>query len=131
MAGGLALLLVSGILEPAEALGGFANESLLTVVVLFVVAAGISETKGLDHIFSSFLGHPKTLLGAQVRVLLPVAVVSAVFNNTVRPPPVGPLLLCGVHTLSCHHTHAVLRLNRKSFPILTTTVARVLMGSPS
>ena len=83
MAGGLAMLLASRILEPEEALAGFSNESLLSVVALFVVAAGIADTGGLDYIFSRLLGHPTTLIGAQVRVLIPVALISAVFNNTV------------------------------------------------
>ena len=38
----------SGVVSVEEGLAGFANEGLLTVAVLFVVAAGISATGGLD-----------------------------------------------------------------------------------
>ncbi|MBU2477744.1 MAG: SLC13 family permease, partial [Gammaproteobacteria bacterium] len=47
MAGGLTLLLVSGILTPAQALAGFANEGMVTVGVLYVVVTGIRETGGI------------------------------------------------------------------------------------
>ena len=43
----LTLLMASKIITIQEALEGFANEGLLTVLVLFVVAAGISHTGAL------------------------------------------------------------------------------------
>ena len=84
MAGGLGVLLVASVVPTEDALEGVSNESLLTVVVLFIVAAGISDTGGLDHLFQKLLGNPKSLVAAQLRVLVPVAVISAFFNNTVR-----------------------------------------------
>lgn len=46
-----------------DALEGFANTGLLTVGILFVMAAGISETGGLDYVFSQILGNPATTRG--------------------------------------------------------------------
>ena len=43
----LTLLMASKIITVQEGLAGFANEGLLTVLVLFVVAAGISHTGAL------------------------------------------------------------------------------------
>jgi membrane protein YqaA with SNARE-associated domain len=43
-----------------EGLAGFANEGLLTVAVLFVVAAGISATGGLDWYMGKLLGKAYT-----------------------------------------------------------------------
>ena len=83
MAGGLGLLLAASVVPVEDALAGFSNESLLTVVVLFIVAAGISDTGGLDNLFQNLLGTPRNLVSAQLRVLIPVAAISAVFNNTV------------------------------------------------
>ena len=42
--GGLILLLTAGILTPAEAFSGLANPGMITVGVLFVVAAALRET---------------------------------------------------------------------------------------
>eukprot|EP00959_Pyramimonas_sp_CCMP1952_P273967 5726903-Pyramimonas_sp.AAC.1 len=83
MAGGLGVLMAASVIPIEDALAGFSNESLMTVVVLFIVAAGISDTGGLDHLFQKLLGTPKTLVSAQLRVLIPVAMISAIFNNTV------------------------------------------------
>ena len=41
MLGGVIVLLVTGVLSPAEAFRGMANEGMLTVAALFVVAAAM------------------------------------------------------------------------------------------
>ena len=43
--GGITLLLVSGILSPAEAFVGLSNEGVITVAILYVVVAGLKEDK--------------------------------------------------------------------------------------
>jgi di/tricarboxylate transporter len=68
--------------RPIDALMGFANEGVITVGVLFVVAAAIRETGGMSWIVSRVLGRPRTVTGAQVRMALPVALMSSVMNNT-------------------------------------------------
>jgi di/tricarboxylate transporter len=65
-----------------DGLKGFSNKGLLTVACLFVVAAGISNTGALDYYMSKLLGTPKTVASAQVRLMVPVAFVSAFLNNT-------------------------------------------------
>ena len=82
MIGAVAVLMAAGVVTVEEGLDGFANEGLLTVAVLFVVAAGISATGGLDWYMSKLLGHPTTIAGAQLRLMIPIAVVSAFLNNT-------------------------------------------------
>lgn len=47
----LTLLMASKIITIQEGLEGFSNEGLLTVLVLFVVAAGISHTGALVSLF--------------------------------------------------------------------------------
>lgn len=58
------------------------NEGVLTVAVLFVVAAGLTETGGMNRATERFFGRPKTTAGAQARLMLPVAGISAFLNNT-------------------------------------------------
>lgn len=78
----LTLLLVSGILTPAEALAGFSNPGMLTVAVLYVVVTGLTETGAVGWISQSLLGRPRGEWGAQLRLMLPVAGLSAFLNNT-------------------------------------------------
>ena len=61
---------------------GFGNEGLLTLGVLFVVAAGLTETGGLSLIAERFLGRPRSIASAQLRLMVPVAAASSVLNNT-------------------------------------------------
>lgn len=75
-------LLVLGILTPAQAAEGFGNEGMLTVAVLFVVAAGIESTGAMDWVVRRVLGRPRNTAAAQTRMMLPVAAMSAFLNNT-------------------------------------------------
>jgi di/tricarboxylate transporter len=82
MLGGLTLLLTARVLTVDEALIGFANESVVTVAALFVVAAGMRETGAIVPLAERVLGRPKSLLSARVRAMLPSAAISAFINNT-------------------------------------------------
>jgi di/tricarboxylate transporter len=81
MVGGLTLLLTAGVLTPADALAGFANESVITVGALFVVAAGIRETGAMQILAGWLFGRPKSVSGAQTRMALPAAAMSAFIYN--------------------------------------------------
>ena len=82
LVGGLTLLLLAGVLSPEQALSGLANEGMVTVGVLYVVVAGLRETGGIGWIVHSVLGRPRSLTHAQVRLMAPVAAMSAFLNNT-------------------------------------------------
>ena len=89
----VATLNLCGVITLAESLAGFANEGLLTVGALFVVAAGISATGGLDWYMGKVLGKPRTPAGAQLRLMLPIACVSAFLNNTPVVAVMIPIVL--------------------------------------
>ncbi|MEQ9544789.1 MAG: SLC13 family permease [Marinobacter sp.] len=78
----LALLLVTGILEPVQALVGFGNPGVITIATLYVVAAGLKETGAVQWIARRMLGHPKTGRGAQLRMIAPTGILSGFMNNT-------------------------------------------------
>jgi di/tricarboxylate transporter len=80
--GGVIALLTAGVLTPAQALSGFSNEGLATVALMYVVAAGIRETGGMDLLMHYVLGFPKSLAVAQLRLMLPVMLMSPFLNNT-------------------------------------------------
>lgn len=79
---GAFVLLMLGILTPATALAGLANEGMVTVAVLFVVGAGVRETGGIDWLAQRLFGRPKSVRGAVARLMFPTAALSAVLNNT-------------------------------------------------
>lgn len=78
----LAFLLVTGILEPVQALAGFGNPGVITIATLYVVAAGLKETGAVQWIARRMLGHPKTGRGAQLRMIAPTGILSGFMNNT-------------------------------------------------
>jgi len=78
----LALLLILGVLSPAEALVGFGNPGVITIATLYVVAAGLKETGAVQWIARRLLGHPQTAKGAQLRMIAPTGILSAFMNNT-------------------------------------------------
>ena len=79
---GVTVLMLLGILSPSDALSGLANEGMVTVGVLYVVVAGLRETGGVNWLGQRLFGRPKSLPGAQVRMMAPIAALSAVLNNT-------------------------------------------------
>lgn len=96
MMGALTVLSVSGILSPAEALSGFSNEGLITVAAMFVVAAGIHSSGGVDMIVNRWLGNPKSIRPAMTRIFLPVVLLSGFLNNT----PVVATMIPAIHAWS-------------------------------
>ena len=79
---GVGLLLASGVLTMGQATKGFANEGVLTIAVLFVVASGLERSGGIAWATRYILGRPKTEAGARLRLLLPVVALSGFINNT-------------------------------------------------
>lgn len=80
--GGTALLALVGIITPREAFAGFANEGMLTVAVLFVVAAGLEQTGVLAYVGQQILGGARNDRGALGRLAAVIVPSSAFLNNT-------------------------------------------------
>ena len=82
LAGAAAVLLASGVLTPARALGGFWNPGVLTVALLFVLVAALKSTGAIGWIGDWVLGRPRSTLHAQARTIGIAAPLSAFINNT-------------------------------------------------
>jgi di/tricarboxylate transporter len=88
----LSALAIIGLVTPAEAISGFANEATITVAGMFVLSAGLMRTGALASLGRLF---------ARVRVqwlflllvMLTVALISAFVNNTAAVAVFLPLVL--------------------------------------
>jgi di/tricarboxylate transporter len=82
MVGALTLLILAGAVEPLAGVEGFASRAVVMIAALYVVAAGLVDTGAMRLVVDRMLGRPKTLAGAQLRMMIPVAAMSAFMNNT-------------------------------------------------
>ncbi|MFQ5470750.1 MAG: SLC13 family permease [Gammaproteobacteria bacterium] len=89
MMGGLTLLLLAGVITPAQALSGLSNEGMVIIAVLYVVVVGLKSTGAIHWLSNTLLGKPKSLAAAQTRVMVPVIALSAFINNT----PVAAMMI--------------------------------------
>lgn len=80
--GALTVALTLGLAPEQELLKGFSNSGVLTVGVLFIVAAGMYSTGAITLVADKLIGFPRSLIQAQLRILPPVAIGSAFLNNT-------------------------------------------------
>lgn len=76
-------LILTGILTPEEAIAGFGNPALITVVAMFVLSAGLLRTGAVGFIGKKIIQisgrNEKKLL---LLILITVAFISAFINNT-------------------------------------------------
>lgn len=92
----LTILSVFGILSAQDALNGFSNSGLITVAAMFVVAAGIHASGGIDLLVNKVLGTPSTARSAIARIFPPVVLLSGFLNNT----PVVATMIPAIHAWS-------------------------------
>ncbi len=115
----LLLLIVGDVITVKEAFSGFSNEGMLTIGLLFILAGALNNT-GLLHRMVEFLfgrgngGIARRLL----RILFPVAAVSAFMNNT----PVVAMLIPPLRRWAEKYGHSVSRY------LLPVSYAAILGG---
>ncbi|BBO80545.1 sodium:sulfate symporter [Desulfosarcina ovata subsp. sediminis] len=80
--GALAVAMTLKLAPTAQLLKGFSNPGMLTVAVLFMVAAGMYATGAITMIMDMVIGVPRSVVGTQIRTLPPIAFGSAFLNNT-------------------------------------------------
>ena len=79
----LLLLLAGKVITVNEAFAGFSNKGMLTVGFLFVVSAALQSSGTFERFVLGMLGNNhKSDTGRYLRLMLPVAGLSAFLNNT-------------------------------------------------
>ena len=79
---GVLVLISCQVISPGEAIQGVANEGLITVALLYIVAQGIQDTGGIYALVRNLLTTNDKLWHAQSRMMVVVASMSAILNNT-------------------------------------------------
>jgi di/tricarboxylate transporter len=82
LVGAMIVLTLLGILQPDQALQGFASNGVMTIAALYVVVAGLRETGAMAWISRWVLGKPRSLTVAQGKLMFVTSALSAVINNT-------------------------------------------------
>jgi di/tricarboxylate transporter len=82
MLSGLVVLAAAGVVSPRDAVSGFANEAVLTVGALFIVAAAVRNTGALSYLYDVMTPRPGKPRMAILRTMLPASLLSSVMNNT-------------------------------------------------
>lgn len=90
----LLLVLPPGILTPAEALAGFGSETIITLVSLFVLTAGITRTGVVERLGLRIASLARDRPKAMTRLLLiACTTVSGFISNTVTTAAMLPLAM--------------------------------------
>lgn len=82
MLGAVVVLAATGILKPGEAVSGFANEAVLTVGALFVVASAVRNTGALSYVYRLMAPATGDIPRSILRTMVPASLLSSVLNNT-------------------------------------------------
>ena len=71
-----------GLAPAASLLKGFSNTGVITVAVLYPVAAGMYATGAISLLSERMIGLPKSMTKAQLKTFVPVSLASAFIYNT-------------------------------------------------
>jgi len=100
--GGAGILCLLGILSRNEVFNGFSSSGVTALAVLFPISEAIQETGLLEKGVSILLGTPKTLRGALLSMMFPVALLSAFLSNTATVALMIPILCTWARRLDLH-----------------------------
>jgi di/tricarboxylate transporter len=80
--GTLTVAMTLQLASPAALLKGYSNTGVITVAALYPVAAGMYSTGAISLLSERIIGLPRSITMAQLRIFVPVSVVSAFLYNT-------------------------------------------------
>src|SRR5690554_1544450 len=67
----LVVYLLAGILTPEEALRGFSNQGMLTIALLFIIAAAVQKHGVINRLMVRLLNGSKSPKGSMIRFFVP------------------------------------------------------------
>ena len=78
----LVIFLMTNMISTEDALSGFSNEGLMTILLLFIVASAIEKHGVIEGVIYKLLGDNSSPRMALLKLLPPVGVSSGFLNNT-------------------------------------------------
>ncbi|MBE0649498.1 MAG: SLC13 family permease [Bacteroidales bacterium] len=90
---GIGILGLTGVLTPGEIMRGFANVQLAVIVLLLLIGEVIRKSTLIDNLFNRFFSRTYTYRKFLIKLIFPVAGLSALINNT----PLVAILMPYVH----------------------------------
>lgn len=88
----LAIFLLTGVISTEQALSGFSNVGMLTVLLLFIVAGAIQKHGIIENFVNKILRDSKSPRKSMLKLLAPVAFASGFLNNTPIVVTLTPIL---------------------------------------
>lgn len=88
----MAVFLLTGFLSVDDALKGFSNEGMLTIALLFIMAAAVEKSGLADQFIYKLLGSKFSSRWTLLKVLAPMTVLSGFLNNTPIVVTLTPIL---------------------------------------
>jgi len=116
----MVVLMVLGLLQPKEAVAGFAHPAPLTVGALFIVSRGLTRTGALDAVSKRLVAQVK---GSRLRMLVLSLVVCGVFSAFMNNTPVVVLFISVVMAVCCEYSFSPSRF------LLPISFVSILAGS--
>jgi di/tricarboxylate transporter len=116
----MVVLILTGILEPLEAVSGFANPAVITVGALFIISKAMVRTGTVGFIGRKVIQYSRGNANlAMILTLLIVTLASAFINNT----PVVMLFIPIITSLSCEYDFSPSKL------LIPVSYASILAGT--
>ncbi len=88
----LVVFLLTGVISTEQALSGFSNEGMLTVLLLFIVAGAIQKHGIIENFINNVLQKSNGPRMSMIRLLPPVALASGFLNNTPIVVTLTPII---------------------------------------
>lgn len=73
---------ITGILHTPDVLAGFSNSSIVSIILLIVISAGLRKNFQLELLFDLVFKKSKTYQSFLIRMMTQVAIISSFINNT-------------------------------------------------
>lgn len=81
-AGGILVLMILGVVTPAQFLAGFANKAIVTIILLVLISAGLRKAIDFESLLGSLFAKADSIRSFLLIMMPGVAFFSAFVNNT-------------------------------------------------
>ena len=106
----LTSLVLTGLVEPAQALSGFSNSATITVAAMFVLAAGLQNSGALSRI-GDLLGRARSPTQFLLMLFAVLAVIAPFVNNTAVVAVFMPIVIGATASIGMSASKALIPLS--------------------